>query len=475
MTEHLSHVGHPRGAPDDAGPGVSSERALSDLGYKQQLRRSLRMRDLVIYGLVFMAPTAPFAIFGPVFNTSDGMVPLVYVIGLVAMVFTALSYSQMSRAFPMAGSVYAYAGRGIAPPAGFMAGWAILLDYLLIPTLLYVTGAAALTAVVPGVPQWLWVVLFVVVNTAINAFGIETAAWANRLFLYAMLIILAIFIVLSLVAISRGVNGAHWSTIPFYNPRVFHVGLLFGALSVAALSFLGFDAISTLSEEVRGGTKVVGRATVLSLVVVAILFVIQTYLATLMLPGRTGFAGTTATNNAFYTVADLVGGHAFKLTVAFTVAISAALANSLVAQSATSRLLFSMARDGQLPRFLAHVSPKRQVPERAVLLVGGISVVLGLVFVGQIQTLSSLVNFGALFSFLMLHVTVVVYYLAKRHTRQWGIHLAVPVIGFAVIAYVLYNADAPAKIGGLCWLALGLIILLVRKVTHRSLALAQPE
>jgi amino acid transporter len=244
---------------------------------------------------------------------------------------------------------------------------------------------------------------------------------------------------------------------------------------VAALSFLGFDAISTLSEEVRGGTKVVGRATVLSLVLIAVLFVIQTYLATLMLPGRTGFGGNTQTNDAFYTVANLIGGHAFKLTVAFTVAISAALANSLVAQEGTSRLLFAMARDGQLPRFLSHVSPKRQVPDRAVLLVGGITVVLGLVFVGQIQTLSSLVNFGALFSFLMLHVTVVVYYLAKRHTHRWGIHLAVPVIGFAIIGYVLYNADTAAKIGGLCWLAVGLIILLVRKVTHRSLALAQPE
>lgn len=452
----------------------ASERALADLGYDQQLKRSLRMRDLVIYGLVFMAPTAPFAIFGPVFNTSAGMVPLVYVIGLVAMVFTALSYSQMSRAFPAAGSVYTYAGRGLAAPAGFMAGWAILLDYLLVPTLLYVTGAAALAAVVPGVPQWLWVVLFVVVNTGINAFGIETAAWANRVFLYIMLAILAAFIVLSVIAVSQGVNGAHWSTIPFYNPKVFHVGLLFGALSVAALSFLGFDAISTLSEEARGGPRVVGRATVVSLVLVATLFVIQTYLAVLLFPGRTGFGGDTATNNAFYSAASLVGGHAFKLVVAFTVAISAALANSLVAQSATSRLLFSMARDGQLPRFLAHVSPKRQVPDRAVFLVGGISVVLGLVFVGQIETLSSLVNFGALFSFLMLHVTVVVYYLVRQRTRRWGIHLIVPVIGFAIIAYVLINADTAAKIGGLCWLAVGLIILGIRKATRRPVTLTQP-
>jgi amino acid transporter len=175
---------------------------LADFGYKQELKRSLRLRDLLVYGLIFMVPIAPFAIFGVVFNASKGMVPLTYVIGLVAMVFTALSYREMSRAFPVAGSVYSYAGRGIAPWVGFLAGWAILLDYLLVPTLLYVTGAAALGTVLPVVPQWLWVVLFVVLNTVVNLAGIETTAQVNRWFLIGELVVLAIFIVAAVIAVS---------------------------------------------------------------------------------------------------------------------------------------------------------------------------------------------------------------------------------------------------------------------------------
>lgn len=461
-------------APEPAGGGAPGG-SLAEFGYTQELKRTLGLRDLIVYGLVFMVPIAPFAIFGVVFNASKGMVPLTYIIGLVAMIFTALSYREMSRAFPIAGSVYAYAGRGISPATGFLAGWAILLDYLLIPTLLYVTGAAALAAVLPAVPQVVWVLFFIVVNTVVNLMGIETAAVVNRLMLAAEALVLAVFVVLAVIGIAHGVNGAHWSTTPFYNPHVFRIGLVFAALSVAALSFLGFDAISTLAEEVKGGPRVVGRATVLSLVLVAVLFVIQTYLAALLLPGKTAFTGDTATNDAFYTVAGLIGGGAFKDVVAVMVAVSSALANSLVAQAATSRLLFSMSRDRQLPRFLSHVHPKRRVPERAVLLVGGITVVLGVFFVGQIGLLSSLVNFGALFSFLLLHITVVVHYLIRRRERSFGLHLAVPVAGFAIIAYVLYNADTHTKIGGLVWLAIGCVVIAVRKLTGRPMTLTQPK
>ena len=228
---------------------------LREFGYQQELRRSLTLRDLLVYGLVFMVPIAPFAIFGVVFNASMGMVPLTYVIGFVAMIFTALSYREMSRAFPISGSVYAYAGRGLHPAAGFLAGWAILLDYLLVPTLLYVTGAAALGSVLPAVPQAVWVILFVVVNTAVNLRGIETTARTNKIFLVGELVVLALFVVLAVVAISRGVNGASWTFTPFYNPEVFQPSLIFAALSVAVLSFLGFDAISTMAEETKGGAR----------------------------------------------------------------------------------------------------------------------------------------------------------------------------------------------------------------------------
>src|SRR6185295_13273116 len=160
-------------------------------GYKQELQRGLSLWDLIIYGLVFMVPIAPFAIFGLVFNASHGMVPLTYLIGLVAMLFTALSYRSMSRAFPVAGSVYSYAGRGIGNAAGFIAGWAILLDYLLVPTLLYVTGAVALATVIPAVPQQIWVIIFVVFNTAVNLAGIKFTARANMVFLFGEMVILA--------------------------------------------------------------------------------------------------------------------------------------------------------------------------------------------------------------------------------------------------------------------------------------------
>jgi amino acid transporter len=457
-------------------PTTQETATLPDFGYTPELRRSLSLGDLVVYGLVMIVPIAPFAIFGVVFNASKGMVPLTYVVGLVAMVFTALSYREMSRAFPIAGSVYAYAGRGLSPTAGFLAGWAILLDYLLVPTLCYVVGAAALRAVMPYVPQSAWVIGFVAFNTSINLLGIETTARASKIFLVGELIVLALFVVFGAVAVSRGVNGAHWSLLPFFAPRVFHIGLIFSALSIAVLSFLGFDAISTLAEEAKGGARVVGTATMLTLCLAAVLFIAQTYIAALLVPGQTEFVGDTTTNDAFYTIAGLAGGSSLKLIVAISVALSAAIANALVAQAATARLLFAMARDGQLPRFLAHVHPVRRVPERAVLLVSVVSLVLGLFFVGQIGLLSTLVNFGALFSFLMLHVSVVVYFLFKQRTGAVMLHLVSPVIGFTVIAFVLLNADAHAKIGGSVWLAIGLAVAIGLRISGRSTELRlEPE
>lgn len=452
---------------DEAGPATSdSTGALAEFGYKQELQRSLRLRDLIVYGLIFMVPIAPFAIFGPVFNASHGMVPLTYVIGLVAMIFTALSYREMSRAFPVAGSVYAYASRGIAGWVGFLAGWALILDYLLIPTLLYVTGAAAMAAVLPSVPGWLWVVIFLVLNTVVNLAGVELGAWVNRVFLIGEMIVLTIFIVLAIITISHGSGGAHWSTLPFYNPKEFSTGLVFTALSIAALSFLGFDAISTQSEEVQGGPRVVGRATILSLLLVAVLFIVQTYLAALLVPGKTAFSDAEV-NQAFYNVAGLTAGHWMTILIAVSSALAGAIANSLVAQNAISRLLYSMGRDRVLPKFLAHVS-KRKVPERAILVVAVISLILGIGFVGQVEFLSTLVNFGALFSFLLLHISVAFYYLIKKRQKTFGMHLIVPLIGFLIIGYVLYSADTPAKIGGGIWLGIGVIVLIVRIATGRS-------
>jgi amino acid transporter len=439
-------------------------------GYKQELRRALTLPDLLVYGLVFIAPIAPFSVFGFVFNASHGMVPLVYLVGLGAMMFTALSYVTMSRAFPIAGSVYAYAGRGIGPSAGFLAGWALLLDYLLLPTLVFAGSAVTMSAFLPDVPKPVWVIVFLAFSTGVNLLGITATAKLSWVLLWTQLLLLAAFAVLGVIALRHGVAGAHLSLAPLWDPAKVTPGLVFSALSLAALSFLGFDAISTLSEEAKGGPRAVGRATVLSLVLVGVLFVAQTYLASLFVLGSRGFPPGDAAANAYLAIAKIVGGAPSKLVVGI-VGVVSALAGALAAQAATARLLFSMARDGKLPRALAHVDEKRQNPQRAVLLVAAISLVLGLFFVSRLQLLVSLVNFGALFGFLMLHASVVVYFVWKQRSRRWLMHLVVPVIGFAVIGYVLVNAEPLAKIAGSVWLGVGVVVLTILKLRGEPVAL----
>src|SRR4051812_1922363 len=222
-----------------------SDDSIERYGYTQELHRSLTFGDLLVYGLIFMVPIAPFGIFGSVFQGSGGMVALAYAIGMVAMMFTANSYAQMSQAFPMAGSVYTYAGRGINPSVGFLAGWVIILDYVLVPALLYLIASVAMNSLVPAIPVWVWLIAFVVLNTVVNYLGIEMTAKVNKVMLVAELIVLAIFLVVGVAALLSG-KGNGFNLTPLYNSATFSWGLVFGAVSVAVLSFLGFDGISML-------------------------------------------------------------------------------------------------------------------------------------------------------------------------------------------------------------------------------------
>ncbi len=443
-------------APQSAG---QAERDLAGFGYKQELNRTLSTTDLIIYGLVFMVPIAPWAIFGVVFNASRGMVPLVYLIGLVAMIFTASSYAQMSKAFPIAGSVYSYVGRGLNPQVGFFAGWTILLDYLLVPTLLYVFAAESMSGIFPGVPKPLWIVVFLAINTTINYVGISFTAVVNRLFLAAELIFVVIFVVMAVVAISRGVNGAAFTTTPLFNADLFTPQLAAAALSIAVLSFLGFDGIATLSEEARGGRRAAGVAMITGLLLVALFFVTQTWLAAMLVPNTTEF-GEDQVNNAFFSIVGSISNSGWQVAFLAMNALAVGIANAVAAQSATSRLLFSMSRDGRLPRFLSHVNPRTKSPERAILVVAGLTLVAGLFFVGQINLISALVNFGALTSFLLLHLSVIAYYGIRERSRNVALHWVAPVLGFLIIGFVLWNADSLAKIGGLVWLVIGAGVLL---------------
>ena len=446
---------------DIAGQPPASVEAL---GYRQELKRSLSLLDLLVYGLVFIVPTAPISVFGFVYNASHGMVPLVYVVGLVAMLFTASSYVAMSRVFPVSGSVYAYAGRAIGESAGFIAGWALLLDYLLIPSLVYILVAVAISSVVPDVPAWIWMVGMLALNTAINLFGIESAARFNLLMLALQLIMLGAFVAISLVAVSHHVAGAHFTLAPLFDANKVSVGFIFAALSLAVLSFLGFDAISTLAEEARGGGAAVGKATMLSLVVTAFLFVLQTYLLSLFVLGKTGFPPGEATAKAPYMIVGLIGGPWLKFVISIVGVGITGIPAALTPQAATARLLYSMARDGKLPRFLAYVSPKRRVPDRTILAVALLTLVLFLSFYTHIETLTSMVNFGALTGFMLLHASVLAEFMWRRKSRQWGRYLLVPLIGLAIIGYVLWNMDPLAKYVGVAWIAVGVAALVGLKL-----------
>ncbi|MBX7453274.1 APC family permease [Mycolicibacterium sp. 3033] len=457
----------------------AAQRTLESFGYKQELHRSVSTFDLLVYGLVFMVPIAPWAIFGTVYNSSSGMVPLVYVIGLVAMIFTALAYAQMAKSFPLAGSVFSYVGRGIHPGAGFFAGWAMLLDYLLVPTLLYVFAAESMIGLFPDTPRWMWAILFVLVNTAINLLGVDSLKMANRVFLAIELVFVVVFVVIAVRAISGGsLPDVGWSTTPIWNSDTVSAPLLAAALSIAVLSFLGFDGISTLAEESTGTRNPAGKAMVGALFIVAFLFIVQTWLASLLAGGRETF-GDDEVGNAFFNLVQAASSTGWMDAFFVVNVLAVGFANAMAAQAATSRLLFSMSRDRQLPHYLSRIS-SRQVPIAAILTVSALSIVLVLFFVGQIGLISSLVNFGALFAFCLLHISVAWYYLGRKKSKNYLLHLVVPALGFVIIAYVLINADQLAKIGGIVWLAIGAVVYLVNRMrgvsagTSQDLAVEKP-
>jgi amino acid transporter len=436
--------------------------SLEEFGYKEELNRALTTKDLIIYGMIFMVPIAPFAVFGFVWNEAKGMVPLAYLVGLIGMFFTALSYAAMSRAFPLAGSVYAYAHRGLHEIAGFFSGWLILLDYILVPSLLYLISAAALRPIFPAVPAWGWLVGFISLNGIVNLLGIEFTARVNRYMLVMELVTLGLFVVLGLIALHGGAGAGGLTVKPIYDPGVFSWSTVAGATSIAVLSFLGFDGISTLAEENRGNQNAVGRATVVSLILIGALFMLQTWIAADLARGMRFVSPDTA----FYEIAQRAGGSWLRLITILATVIASAAANAMAAQAAVARILFAMARDGKLPAILARIHPRYRTPYVSTLVVALVSLLVGLLFADRLDDLSRVVNFGALTGFVLLHVSVINHYFYRRRSGDWLRHVVFPLTGLAIIVYVLYEMDRAAKILGACWIAIGVVYYLV--LTLRS-------
>ncbi|GAA1419541.1 APC family permease [Catellatospora coxensis] len=452
---------------DAATPAGDPE--LSKFGYTPQLRRSLSFTDLLFYGLIYMVPIAPFAIFGSVYAASQGMVALAYIAGLVVMLFTASSYAQMVKAFPIAGSVYNYAGRGIAAPVGFIAGWAIMLDYFLVPGLLYLVASVTIEAAVPSVSAWIWLVGFVAINAVINYFGIRLTAVAINIMIAGELIVLGIFLVMGIIGLADGRGNGDW-TSAFFNSDNFSFGIVLGSVSVAALSFLGFDGISMLAEESKGGARQVGRAMAVVLLLAGLIFIAQTWVASLFVTDPAALIGGDAATvgNAFYAAAEVAAGAPWLATLCLVAtAIAWGLPDSMVAQTALSRLLFAMARDKQLPKFLAKVSSKHASPVNAVLFTALVSLAISgtalyyLTEKGEdtITLIATMVNFGAMVAWLALHAAVIWHYVVRNGSRNWLLHLVVPLVGAGLLIAVLINMKLYTQITGFIWIGLGLLAL----------------
>lgn len=429
-------------------------------GYEQELKRSLDFWDLLIYGIIFMVPIAPFGIYGFVAQNSKGMVPLVYLVGMICMLFTALSYAKLSEEFPIAGSIYSYAQRGINEHIGFFAGWLILLDYMLIPSLLYLVSATALHNLLPKIPIFVWLILFVGVNTIINILGIDITAKTNKLIVLIELAILFIFIIVGVIVIFKN-NTLEFSFKPIYNRDNFNLTFIMSAASIAVLSFLGFDAISTLSEEAKSNRNIVGNAIIFSILAVGTMFVIQTWIAALIVPDYKSF---NSIDGAFYEIALRAGGKAFQGLSIIATAFAWGIANTLVAQAAISRILFSMARDKKLPTLLAKIHPRFKTPYISTILVALISLVISASSETKIDELAALVNFGALSAFLVLHLTVINYFIIKRKSQDYINHLLLPLIGFMIIIYVWISLSETAKKLGFIWICIGIIYMIVMKL-----------
>jgi amino acid transporter len=442
-------------APAGAGPAMGGH----------ALRRSLGYWDLVLYGLAYIAPFAPLSTLGFVWNESGGLIVLAYLLGGLCMYFTAKSYAVMTEMLPTAGSVYGFARHCLGVFPGFLAGWMILLDYLLIPSFVYVLIAVALETLLPGWDRAVWIVALVALTTAVNWLGITVTARANLIAVSLQVIVLLGFMVLALLALLHGKGSGGLTLEPVFDPAKFNAGRLFSATSICIMSFLGFDAVSTLAEEVRGGDRrVVGRAIIAVLVLSALFFVLLTFILGNLLTGFT-FKDPAA---AVYELAAWATGAWTAVVLAWTYAIVVGLSNALPMQVGVARVVFAMGRDRQLPAVFARVHPRFHTPWVGMLVTAAISLAVALAMKNRLDDLASIVNFGALSGFLFLHVAVLARFAVAERSRRLFLHWVVPIAGIGVVLAVFLGMSALAVRVGLTWLALGLLYGGVLRARHRA-------
>jgi putrescine importer len=417
-----------------------------------QLRRTLGLRELVFMGIIMIQPTAPMPLFGVAYQEARGHVVTLILMATVAMLFTAISYGRMARAYPSAGSAYTYVANEIHPAAGFAAGWSMLMDYVLNPMICTIWCAKAAMLILPGVPYGVWTVVFAGTFALLNLRGVQATARTNMMLAFVMLCVVAAMLVATVrYVLGLPVIDAAFFTRPFYDPETFSVRSLSTGASLAALTFIGFDGISTLSEETKNPRRNILLGTVITCLVIGALSAIEVYAAQLVWPKDRPFPDA---DTAYVQVAGLAGGwilfHAVNLTL-----ILATVGSGSGGMLAGARLLFGMGRDKALPQsFFGYVDPKTAIPRNNVLLIGGLSLLGAHLMTYQLG--AELLNFGAFIGFMGVNLASLVRYWVRGEDRSWS-HLVVPALGFLICLYLWLSLRTPAKIAGLCWLTAGMI------------------
>lgn len=429
------------------------------------LHKSLGYWDLVAYGLAYIAPIAPLSTLGFVWDASNGLLVLAYLLGAVCMYFTARSYATMCEEVPHAGSVYAFARLGLGRYAGFMAGWMILLDYLLIPALLYVLCSVAMGTLLPQVDRAVWIVFTLGATLAINWFGIRVTTRANFAFLALQGAMLVAFLVLALIALYGGKGNSALTFKPVFEASAFDANRVFTATSICVLSFLGFDAISTLSEETRDPSgRTVGRAILGTLAVAAVIFVGQTWIVGNLLPGMKIKDAAAAA----FELADWAIGAGFAAFMAWVIALVNGFSNPVPMQAGVARVLFAMGRDRQLPAALGRVHPRYGTPYVGMLTTAALSLIVALAMRDKVDELASVVNFGALSGFALLHASVLNRFGFQRKSHNLFRHWIVPICGLIVVFAVFSGMSRFALGVGSMWLAGGAVYGLVLRARRRD-------
>jgi amino acid transporter len=422
------------------------------------LKRTLTRRDLILYGLVLLGPTAAYPVFGLVQQISRGHTALCYLVALVAMLFTAASYGKMSGAFPSAGSTYTYTQNALSSHIGFLAGWAMILDYFLIPLLSVVYAALTANRMLPRVPYAAWAILFTVMITCVNIRGMRVTAWVGNVMMLLMTICAILFVVVAAhwVILHHGVGGL-FAPSALVNLRALALHPLMAGAAIASLSYIGFDAISTLAEDTLRPERDISIATILVCLIQTAFCVLTAYMAALVWPD---FMSYPNPDTAIIDIAHLAGG-AWMMSFLIFILLVAGLASAMTGQAGASRLLLGMGRDGVISRrIFAHIDPRYATPVRGIYLMGFCTLIGSITL--HFELVVELLNFGAFIGFILVNLSVIRHFyfrLKQRSGTELFTNLIFPLAGTLVCSYVWINLQPKALLAGFAWLGLGLIYL----------------